>query len=248
MNLFLNLILAHVVGDFYCQTGKSCQGKRERGLRGKDLYIHALVILVLTWLAAWSLSFWWAALMIGVVHLLIDAGKAAFERTCKMADGEGDRAPIHATRYAVWPFVVDQALHVAVIAAVSWLWLQCCDWQEPAWAALAGRYLVLALALLVCWKPANLLIRHILRYCQVKMMDMPQSNFKSGALIGTVERWLVVVFMFLQQYGAIGFLIAAKSILRFSEAKETEKSEYVLAGTLVSVAIAVACGCMLLAW
>ena len=37
-----------------------------------------------------------------------------------------------------------------------------------------------------------------------------------------------------------GFLVAAKSILRFSETKESEKSEYVLAGTLVSIAIAVA--------
>ena len=44
-----------------------------------------------------------------------------------------------------------------------------------------------------------------------------------------------------------GFLVAAKSILRFSETKESDKSEYVLAGTLVSIAIAVACGCLLLA-
>jgi hypothetical protein len=44
-----------------------------------------------------------------------------------------------------------------------------------------------------------------------------------------------------------GFLVAAKSILRFSEIKESEKSEYVLAGTLVSIAIAIACGIMVIA-
>ena len=48
--LFLNLLLAHVVGDFYCQTGRSCLGKREKGLKGSDLYVHALIILVLSWL------------------------------------------------------------------------------------------------------------------------------------------------------------------------------------------------------
>ena len=69
----------------------------------------------------------------------------------------------------------------------------------------------------------------------------------SGALIGTLERWLIVFFMAIQQYEAIGFLVAAKSILRFSETKESEKSEYVLAGTLVSIAIAVACGSLILA-
>ena len=240
--LFLNLLLAHVVGDFYCQTGRSCLGKREKGLKGSDLYVHALIILVLSWLATWAWSFWWAALALGVIHLFIDAAKAAVERRLKV-DGQA----VHMTRYAVWPFVIDQALHVAVIAFISWWWLQYNEWSQFAWAQ--TDWLVVSLALLLCWKPANLLTKHILRYCQVKILqDQPEeTTFKSGALIGTIERWLIVFFIFLQQYEAIGFLVAAKSILRFSETKESEKSEYVLAGTLVSIAIAVACGIMVIA-
>ena len=235
--LFLNLLLAHVIGDFYCQTERSCTGKRDKGLLGVDLYVHALIILVLSWLATWSWSFWWGALVIGMVHLVIDAAKAAVERKLKVG-GE----PVHKTRYAVWPFVVDQVLHVAVIAFVAWWWLQCNDWAQFTW--LPTDWLVAALALLLCWKPANLLTKHILRYCQVKILqEQPeQTTFKSGALIGTIERWLIVFFISIQQYEAIGFLVAAKSILRFSETKESEKSEYVLAGTLVSIAIAIAYG------
>lgn len=240
--LFLNLLLAHVIGDFYCQTGRSCTGKREQGLMGIDSYVHAGVILVLSWLMAWSWQFWWAALLIGVVHLFIDAGKAAFERKFKIAG-----IPIHATRYAVWPFIIDQVLHVAVITFMAWWWLQYNDWSQFAWAQ--TDWLMMALALLLCWKPANLLTKHILHYCQVAVLqEQPeQTNFKSGALIGTLERWLIVFFMAIQQYEAIGFLVAAKSILRFSETKESEKSEYVLAGTLVSIAIAIACGSLILA-
>lgn len=240
--LLLNLLLAHVIGDFYCQTGRSCNGKREKGLMGIDLYVHAFIILVLSWLSAWSWSFWWAALVIGVIHLFIDASKAAVERKLKI---EGQ--PIHMTRYAVWPFVIDQVLHVAVIAFVAWWWLQYNDWSQFAW--LQTDRLMAVLAILLCWKPANLLIKHILRYCQVKIMQnqQDQTYFKSGALIGTLERWLIVFFMAIQQYEAIGFLVAAKSILRFSETKESEKSEYVLAGTLVSITIAVVCGGLLLA-
>lgn len=240
--LLLNLLLAHVVGDFYCQTGRSCNGKREKGLMGIDLYVHAFIILVLSWLSAWSWSFWWAALVIGVIHLFIDASKAAVERKLKI---EGQ--PIHMTRYAVWPFVIDQVFHVAVIAFVAWWWLQYNDWSQFAW--LQTDRLMAVLAILLCWKPANLLIKHILRYCQVKIMQnqQDQTYFKSGALIGTLERWLIVFFMAIQQYEAIGFLVAAKSILRFSETKESEKSEYVLAGTLVSITIAVVCGGLLLA-
>lgn len=240
--LFLNLLFAHVVGDFYCQTGRSCNGKREKGLMGGDLYVHALIIFVLSWLAVWSWSFWWAALVIGVIHLFIDAAKAAVERKFKV-DGQ----PVHMTRYAVWPFVIDQTLHVALIVFVAWWWLQYNDWTQFGW--LQTDWLMAALVLLLCWNPANLLTKHILHYCQVAVLqEQPeQTTFKSGALIGTIERWLIVFFMAIQQYEAIGFLIAAKSILRFSETKESEKSEYVLAGTLVSIAIAVACGCLLLA-
>ena len=240
--LFWNMLLAHVIGDFYCQTGRSCTGKREQGLLGIDLYVHAFIILVLSWLVTWSWTFWWGALVIGVVHLFIDAGKAAVERTLKV---NGD--PIYRTRYAVWPFVVDQLLHIALIAVVAWWW-QCYNgWSQLEWVN--DGWLMMAMALLLCWKPANLLTKHILRYCQVKILqDQPEhTTFKSGALIGTLERWLIVFFMFLQQYEAIGFLVAAKSILRFSETKESEKSEYVLAGTLVSIAIAVACGILVLA-
>ena len=238
--LFLNLLLAHVIGDFYCQSGRSCTGKREKGLLGLDLYVHVFIILVLSWLAAWSWSFWWAALVIGVVHLFVDAAKAAVERTLKVGG-----QPIYKTRYAVWPFVIDQVLHVGLIALVAWWWLCYNGWGQLECIEVIGtRYLVILLVLLLCWKPANLLTKHILRYCQVKVMDNSdeQTNFKSGALIGTIERWLIVFFMCIQQYEAIGFLVAAKSILRFGETRESEKSEYVLAGTLVSIVIAVICG------
>lgn len=58
-----------------------------------------------------------------------------------------------------------------------------------------------------------------------------------------MERWLTIIFVVLGQYEAIGFLLAAKSILRFSETnKGDEKSEYVLTGTLLSLTIAVGLG------
>ena len=75
-------------------------------------------------------------------------------------------------------------------------------------------------------------------------VNMPQdkaSGFNAGALIGSVERWLILIFVCMQRYDALGLLIAAKSIIRFSE-KETSKTEYVLAGTLLSIFIAVLAG------
>lgn len=70
------------------------------------------------------------------------------------------------------------------------------------------------------------------------------STFHAGKLIGTLERWLILVFILLGRYEVIGFLIAAKSIIRFGNDNRNE-TEYFLAGTLLSIAIAVGCGLLL---
>ena len=71
--------------------------------------------------------------------------------------------------------------------------------------------------------------------------DKDGARFNAGALIGNIERWLILVFVYLGRYDALGLLIAAKSIIRFSDS-QTNKTEYVLAGTLLSIFIAVLCG------
>jgi hypothetical protein len=61
-----------------------------------------------------------------------------------------------------------------------------------------------------------------------------------GKLIGQLERALIFLFIFIGQPTGIGFLVAAKSILRFEEAKKQKLAEYVLIGTLLSFSLAVA--------
>lgn len=76
--------------------------------------------------------------------------------------------------------------------------------------------------------------------------DDDHGLFRSGSLIGSMERVLMIVLVVLSQYEAIGFLITAKSILRFSESSGSEKSEYVVAGTFLSFAIALALGLLVI--
>lgn len=68
---------------------------------------------------------------------------------------------------------------------------------------------------------------------------------EAGIWIGRLERVLVLTFVILKQFEAIGFLIAAKSILRFSDKSANEprkQTEYVLIGTLISFSIALFSG------
>ena len=56
-----------------------------------------------------------------------------------------------------------------------------------------------------------------------------------------MERILTLTFVMTGQYEAVGFIIAAKSLLRFKDT-DTAKTEYVLAGTLLSFGVATICG------
>ena len=60
-------------------------------------------------------------------------------------------------------------------------------------------------------------------------------------IIGNTERLMTLTFVLTGDYEVVGFIMAAKSILRYSESK-TAKSEYVLIGTLLSYAIAIFLG------
>ena len=63
-----------------------------------------------------------------------------------------------------------------------------------------------------------------------------------GAQIGRLERALIFLFLLMGQPNGIGFLIAAKSILRFEEAKKQHLAEYILIGTLWSFGLAIGLG------
>jgi len=67
----------------------------------------------------------------------------------------------------------------------------------------------------------------------------------AGKYIGILERLLVFTFMIANEWQAVGFLIAAKSVFRFGnlqESKDRKLTEYILIGTLVSFGIAIITG------
>ena len=99
-------------------------------------------------------------------------------------------------------------------------------------------------AFVFCLRPANFFIQAIFKDAQISFPNNGEENPSlpnAGHVIGNVERMLTLVFVMLGQYEAIGFLLAAKSLLRFREA-DTVESEYVLVGTLLSFGFAILVG------
>jgi predicted membrane-bound spermidine synthase len=65
----------------------------------------------------------------------------------------------------------------------------------------------------------------------------------AGKFIGYLERVMVFTFILYGRWEAVGFLLAAKSVFRFGNLKESHDrklTEYVLIGTLLSFGIAIA--------
>lgn len=255
--LIFNLVVAHILGDFYLQTKKSCENKFLYSIQGKSLWLHSLIIGVLSWIAIWNFRGWWLALGIMLIHFLTDWLKSYVQSKMGIltANAQNEVIPGGNKRNDLWIFLTDQIVHLAIIIVGASIWLSVnSDWKQPEclqnFIINHPIRLKTMVGLLLALKPANILILLVLETCKVNIASQENNdhdNFHSGELIGWLERGLILVFVIMSQYEAIGFLIAAKSILRFSEAsKGNGKSEYVLTGTLLSLAIALCLGILVL--
>lgn len=217
-------LLAHLVSDFYLQTESSCKSKADNAFKSRHLYIHALITFVCAWLFSLTMGYWWMALSIAVLHLVIDGLKSI----CKNVKGA---------------FFIDQLLHWTVIVAAVVIYNKVCEIALPAWLP-ETKVLLWIVAFVFCLRPANFFIQNIFKEAKIMVPNNGEENQSlpnAGHVIGNVERMLTLVFVMLGQYEAIGFLLAAKSLLRFRET-DTTKSEYVLVGTLLSFGIAILVG------
>jgi len=73
---------------------------------------------------------------------------------------------------------------------------------------------------------------------KIQLSSVPQA----GKYIGIFERLLILTLVLIDQYGVIGFVLAAKSVARFEGLKDQRFAEYYLIGTLVSTSIALVGG------
>ncbi len=105
--------------------------------------------------------------------------------------------------------------------------------------------------LLVAANESNLVIRAMFDWLDLKPRSLPAGSevvdvreFNRGRIIGLLERVLLYSFVLQSQYGAIGFILAAKAFTRFKALDDRPFAEYVLIGTLLSACLALATGGM----
>ena len=99
--------------------------------------------------------------------------------------------------------------------------------------------------------PASWFIKAILRQWISQLPDNSESLVKAGAMIGFLERILMLTFILLDEYTAVGFVLALKAAYRFKDTADHSRAEYMLMGTFLSLAVTLTIGLatkMLLSW
>lgn len=237
MTEFLLLLLAHVLVDFYWQPTRWVTDKKEKKYKSRYLYFHILLVIVVSYIALHQWKNPFPAIVLGIAHGVIDLVKISFDRKGSLT----------------W-FIADQAAHLVTIALTALiltssilpgfesliLWFN----KPKTLAMLSGAMLAI--------NPVSFLVGILTKPWREELARLApgadDNLANAGRWIGMSERLLIFVFVLVNQYSAIGFLIAAKSLLRYND-KSTEgipaayiskKSEYVLVGTLMSYTCAIA--------
>lgn len=102
--------------------------------------------------------------------------------------------------------------------------------------------LVYAIAYFLVLVPASRLIKYWLRGWIDQLPQSSDSLVNAGAMIGYLERFLILTFIFLDQYTAVGFVLALKAAYRFKDTGDHPQAEYMLMGTFLSLAITLVIG------
>ena len=219
----IKIILAHLLTDLVLQPASWIESRNKKHFSSVHLYLHGSITAIVALLLI-GVHYWLIAIIILVTHTIIDGWKSYQPNDIKY-------------------FLVDQCLHLLVIL-VCWyfLFLNFDDLISALQSINTKNTLAIITAYVFVTFPAGILIGQLTKKWREQIADAPALG-NAGKWIGIIERIVILTLVFNNQYEAIGLLIAAKSLLRFSEANRPEvKTEYLLIGTLISITIAILTG------
>jgi hypothetical protein len=217
ISLFFPMLAGHLVADFWLQPASWVTHKKENGWKSQKLILHTLIAALLSVVFTLELKLWWFVPVIFLTHYLIDVLKSKVKQNMPV-------------------FLTDQLLHIGI------LWILATFYTEITISNSFLHFWIYASGFILITNPLGILTGMFLK--SVTKSEINSAQLNASAWIGIFERILIVIFVITGQIQAIGFLVAAKSVFRFSEAQKegNKKAEYFLLGTLVSFTLAIVVG------
>lgn len=234
MILFLKLLISHILVDFFLQPKSWVESKKAKKHRSAVLYLHTALAGLTAYVFVGQWQDWWIILGIAIPHLIIDLCKLALPSK---------------TIY----FVLDQLAHLLNLWVVALFLGPGLIEPSALWNPLAEpehlkAFLVVLAGLMLITLPAGIIIGMVTQKYRDNL-DPEDANVTlpdAGKMIGILERVFIFVAILAGHFSAVGFLIAAKSILRYSDSKQVynpvRMTEYIIIGTLISFLFAVIVG------
>lgn len=237
------ILLGHIIGDFYVQTDKMAEKKKNSI---KYMLIHCLIYTIVLGVVFYKLSRGFVETLIissfvFLSHLIIDLIK----RKC-------DKKP---AKYEYIIFLVDQIIHIMILLLIVYVAKQLFCFQINNDMMINDLNvkicIVVASAILLCWKPASIFVSLVFKIIPETIEQADQTmktnekteneGVKIGSWIGILEREIILILGLMGQFGAIGFVLTAKSLARFKQLENKSFAEKYLVGTLLSAFIAIVC-------
>lgn len=230
------LLLAHLIGDFFLQPLKLVEQKKNsiKGLIIHTVIYTFMIVLVLFLFGnIWEIILW--PFLIFISHFLIDYLRIKFTKK------------FNNYAFTFWSFIIDQVLHVLfllIISLVNKSNLNSIGNEIFNIFILNGidhniiiNYI---LSFLIVLTPASVFIKHFFNYIfnQKDICESIESD-NVGALIGMLERVVILLLGALGLYGSIALVLTAKSLARFKQLEDKKFAEKYLVGTLISLIIAI---------
>lgn len=225
--LFVVLLIAHVLADFYLQDDETARNKiASRSICLRHCLAYALIqgaFLFLIWLQLRM------TILILLVWVLLSATHALIDFWLRPLITRHVRSGL-----AV--LAVDQSVHIGI--CVIGCNLLCSQSPTSQVGALDQTSLIWISSLLLSWCPGRVVVKTVLSDMRSGLAEAEshgQGLLSSGSIIGILERTLICALTLLGQFDAIAFVIAAKSIARFERLNDRDFAEIYLVGTLASV-------------
>ncbi len=260
IELFLRLFLAYLLVEFVLRSGASVKDRSRDGWRSRHLAYHAFAAGLLTFLFAnlWNVIFvlkdpsslpgllpefrstlLYAFILVAVAHFVIDGvlpcWMAGLRKKMHRGGDPDDKGVVFEP--AGWLFVAHLVFLFIVLVLLSSETPVPYPFGSPVEMI---RVWIVIIAFLLVLRPGGMLVGSVIRSWRKDMDTSEEGGLDhAGRLIGYVERVLIVTFILVNEYTAIGFLIAAKGLFRIND---TKRSEYIIVGTMVSFAVAVLIG------
>lgn len=221
------LLLAHVITDFFLQTRVGINNK----VKLTSNLVHSLVLLIVStvfFVDLLDLQILLMLLFTSVLHGIIDFTKARLDRITEdkwnwLLFG-GDQLlhlfSIFLALYLFFPGYWNLLYHDLVNLAGNVNWFKAGVFFIVITAG--GSYFTAAVCKRFNWQLRN----------EGNDQDMSLEN--AGKYIGVLERIIIAISIIIGRLELLGFLIAAKSIIRHSENKGKDFTEYFLIGTFTS--------------